>query len=49
MSPLLGAPIALGYVRREANGAGIELAVGAPDAACRATIVPLPFVGPLLA
>lgn len=49
MSPLLGAPIALGYVRREANGPGIELAVGAPDAACRATIVPLPFVGPLLA
>lgn len=48
-SPRLGSVIALGYVRREANGPGVELAVGAPEAACRASIVPLPFVGPLLA
>lgn len=48
-SPRLAASIALGYVRRECNGPGTELAVGAPDAGLRATIVPLPFVGGELA
>lgn len=48
-SPHLGRVIALGYVRRECNGPGNELAVGHAEAAARATVVALPFVGPQLA
>lgn len=48
-SPIRGEAIALGYVRRECNGAGVALKVGAADAAMGAVIVPLPFVGPQLA
>ena len=46
LSPTLGEPVALGYVRRECNGPGSELVVGTPDAPARAVVVPLPFVGP---
>ncbi len=45
----LGEPIALGYVRRECNGPGNEFVVGAAEGPQRATLVPLPFVGPQFA
>ncbi len=45
LSPSLGHGIALGYARRECNGPGVELVVGAPDGKVRTVIVPLPFVG----
>lgn len=48
-SPILSQRIGLGYVRRECNGPGVELAVGAADGAARATITALPFVGQELA
>ncbi len=48
-SPIRGETIALGYVRKECNGAGVCLTVGSADAAARAIIVPLPFVGIQLA
>lgn len=48
-SPTLQRAIALGYVRRECNGPGTQLAVGSAPTAPLATIVPLPFVGTELA
>ena len=48
-SPILGGGIALGYVRRECNQLGNELALGSPDSPSHGVIVPLPFTGPLLA
>jgi glycine cleavage system aminomethyltransferase T len=43
-SPALNAHIALGYVRREANQIGTELALRTADGESAATIVELPFV-----
>ncbi len=43
-SPALNAHIALGYVRREANQIGTELALRTADGERAATIVELPFV-----
>ncbi len=43
-SPSLGAPIALGYVRKECNQPGTLLTVGGPEIEAVAEIVPLPFV-----
>jgi folate-binding protein YgfZ len=43
-SPALGCPIALGYVRREHNAIGTELAVRTPSGSLAARIVELPFV-----
>ncbi len=45
-SPALNAKIALGYVRREANAVGTELALKTAEGESPATIVELPFVKP---
>jgi folate-binding protein YgfZ len=42
-SPLLNANIALGYVRRESNQAGTELALRMADGESSVKVVPLPF------
>jgi aminomethyltransferase len=44
LSPGLGRPIALGYVRRECNAPGSKVAVRAGDATLDAEVVALPFV-----
>ncbi|HEY7678405.1 MAG TPA: glycine cleavage T C-terminal barrel domain-containing protein, partial [Candidatus Methylomirabilis sp.] len=46
LSPGLGRPIALGYVRRECNAPGSKVTVRAGDAALDAEVVALPFVRP---
>lgn len=43
VSPSLGFPIALGYVRRQANQVGARLQIGTPAGPGSATIVELPF------
>ena len=43
-SPALGANIALGYVRREANQIGVELTLQTAAGECKGIIVELPFV-----
>jgi glycine cleavage system aminomethyltransferase T len=44
LSPRLGCPIALGYVRKECNAPGTALVVrSASGSEIPATIVPLPF------
>jgi folate-binding protein YgfZ len=43
-SPALKANIALGYVRREHNTAGIQLQIGSPDSTVTASVCDLPFV-----
>jgi folate-binding protein YgfZ len=48
-SPALNENIALGYVRKECNQPGEILTVGAADSAARAEVVPLPFLGLMLA
>ena len=45
-SPALQANIALGYVRREHNGVGTELALGGADSPLKASVCDLPFVAP---
>jgi folate-binding protein YgfZ len=44
LSPGLGRPIALGYVRRECNAPGSKVTVRAGDAALDAEVVALPFL-----
>lgn len=48
-SPRCESHVALGYVRKETNQPGAELAVGSADAGVRAVVVALPFVGRCLA
>lgn len=47
-SPAWGGVVALGYVRRECHGPGSEMAVGGVEGP-KATVVPVPFVGRMLA
>jgi glycine cleavage system aminomethyltransferase T len=44
LSPALGRPIALGYVRRECNAPGSKVMVRAGGAALDAEVVALPFL-----
>ena len=46
LSPGLGRPIALGYVRRECNAPGSKVTVQAGDGALDAEVVALPFMRP---
>lgn len=44
VSPAMGGPIALGYVRKECHAPGTVLSVGSASGPTQAEIVPLPFV-----
>jgi len=43
-SPTLGAPVAMGYVRRDVSAPGTELQLLVRDNILPAQVVPLPFV-----